>query len=474
MGQSNQFSNREKEVSALLIQGKTNKEIALALNLTVRTVEFHLSNIYAKLGVNSRTEAALMLANHTLRESTGEPLRESTGHKKAGLVHNGETSMSKRRFPMKKLGAFISIGLLTTALVVVFALPNLPVQEEKLPATTAIPSSTPTFPSPTETAIPTIAAKAHVLAQIQQLVVEYEQAVQAEKQNGQVEYSKDPITGEDIFLFKDESFMRILDLSMELNEQIYPLYQLYAQVYRDEIKPTPFPTQTSPEQGDAYLQFLYEQAQNYCPTEELDVNDAMAMIYEPDDGKYRPLIVNDEIARCDIYGWMIEEWQIAPELEHVDQEADMALLRQLMGKPDLLLNFESILGVPNVFSRHASLYTDETGTKYYVDIDTARLAAIEPHFLSHPSIPASETRSMDELRGIARQFAITNSPRLTELESALLYEENCKEDLCFFRWDYRNKDWSGTDWAMMPPLLQVGVLKNGQIATYNNTLDLFE
>jgi len=305
-------------------------------------------------------------------------------------------------------------------------------------------------------------------------VAEYEQAVQAEKQNGQVEYSKDPISGEDIFLFKDESFMRIMDLSMELNERIYPLYQLYAQVYRDEIKPTPFPTQSSSEQRDVYLQFLYEQAQNYCPTEELDVADAIAMIYEPDDGKYRPLIVNDEIARCDIYGWMIEEWQLAPELEHVDQDADMVLIRQIMGKPDLFLNFETIQGVPNAFSRHASLYTDETGTKYYVDIDTVRLAAIEPNFPSHPNIPASETRSVDELRGIARQFAITNSPRLTELESALLYEENCKEDLCFFRWDYRSKDWSGTDWAMMPPLLQVGVLKNGQIVTYNNTLDLFE
>jgi hypothetical protein len=81
---------------------------------------------------------------------------------------------------------------------------------------------------------------------------------------------------------------------------------------------------------------------------------------------------------------------------------------------------------------------------------------------------------MDELRGVAKQFAITNSLRLAELESALLYEEACKGDICFFRWDYRNKDWSGTDWSMMPPFLQVGVLTNGQIATYINTLDLFK
>ncbi len=81
---------------------------------------------------------------------------------------------------------------------------------------------------------------------------------------------------------------------------------------------------------------------------------------------------------------------------------------------------------------------------------------------------------MDELRGIARQFAITNSPRLGQQEDTLVYEETCKDNLCFFRWDYRNKDWSGTDWFIMPPFLQVGVSKNGQITTYNNTLDLFE
>ena len=81
---------------------------------------------------------------------------------------------------------------------------------------------------------------------------------------------------------------------------------------------------------------------------------------------------------------------------------------------------------------------------------------------------------MDELRGIAGQFALTNSPRLAELKPVLQYEEGGKTNLYFFTWSYRNKDWSGTDWAMMPPFIQVGVLANGQIATYINTLDLFK
>jgi len=161
-------------------------------------------------------------------------------------------------------------------------------------------------------------------------------------------------------------------------------------------------------------------------------------------------------------------------LAKVNKDADIELIRHIMGKPDLKLTFQSITDIGNGAGRSAGLYSDETGVNYYIDIETSRLATIDPNFPSHPEIPTDQIKSMDELRGIARQFANTNSPRLAELETALLYEENCKVNICFFRWDYRNKDWSGTDWAMMPPFLQVGVLTNGQIATYINTLDLFK
>jgi two-component system nitrate/nitrite response regulator NarL len=39
------FSTREQDVIELLMRGKTNKEIALALNIANRTVETHLGNI---------------------------------------------------------------------------------------------------------------------------------------------------------------------------------------------------------------------------------------------------------------------------------------------------------------------------------------------------------------------------------------------------------------------------------------------
>ena len=48
---------REKEVLQLMAQGLANKQIAHSLGISEHTVKFHLSSLYAKLGVSSRTEA---------------------------------------------------------------------------------------------------------------------------------------------------------------------------------------------------------------------------------------------------------------------------------------------------------------------------------------------------------------------------------------------------------------------------------
>ena len=51
------LTRRQIEVLRMVAEGKTNREIADALVLSVRTVERHLSDAYAKLGARNRFEA---------------------------------------------------------------------------------------------------------------------------------------------------------------------------------------------------------------------------------------------------------------------------------------------------------------------------------------------------------------------------------------------------------------------------------
>lgn len=56
------LTSREGEVLYWVAQGKTNIEIAMILALSARTVSKHLEHIYQKMGVETRTAAALSLA----------------------------------------------------------------------------------------------------------------------------------------------------------------------------------------------------------------------------------------------------------------------------------------------------------------------------------------------------------------------------------------------------------------------------
>jgi DNA-binding NarL/FixJ family response regulator len=58
------LSPREERTFRLLGQGLSNKEIAAATGVQVKTVKFHVSNIFSKLGVKSRVEAALFAQKH--------------------------------------------------------------------------------------------------------------------------------------------------------------------------------------------------------------------------------------------------------------------------------------------------------------------------------------------------------------------------------------------------------------------------
>ncbi len=153
MGEEIQFSEREKQAIELLLLGKSNKQIALSLEISVRAVEFHLSNIYAKLGVSSRTEAALKLSKTQVRESTGEILRESVVPETEESDDNVDTSTSTRRIPMKKsffaeLVLFILIVLICMLAMIMMALQRESGQQV-FPQLTSVPTITLVAPTGT-------------------------------------------------------------------------------------------------------------------------------------------------------------------------------------------------------------------------------------------------------------------------------------------------------------------------------------
>ena len=60
------LTRREKEVLELLVDGKSNNEIAILLSISLATVRFHLTNIYTKFGAKNRIEAVTLALDHHL------------------------------------------------------------------------------------------------------------------------------------------------------------------------------------------------------------------------------------------------------------------------------------------------------------------------------------------------------------------------------------------------------------------------
>ena len=61
-----QLTDRELEVLVLMAEGLTNRQSALRLSISQSTLKFHMTNIYQKLGVQTRSEALLLAAKNNL------------------------------------------------------------------------------------------------------------------------------------------------------------------------------------------------------------------------------------------------------------------------------------------------------------------------------------------------------------------------------------------------------------------------
>jgi DNA-binding CsgD family transcriptional regulator len=170
MRSPDQFSDREKAVIDLLLQGKSNKQIALSLGITSRTVEFHVSNIYKKLGVSSRAEALIRLSESHPREGETARYRVSTVENPQETAENdGNPMISTRRITMKKISPYLilitvigCVSLLAFLLVYNISVPNKPGRNGNPAQSLGTPqeAGVPTMPALVEEPAPTLAQTA--------------------------------------------------------------------------------------------------------------------------------------------------------------------------------------------------------------------------------------------------------------------------------------------------------------------------
>ena len=474
-------SKREEQVISLLLEGKSNKQIAFALGISKRTVEFHLGNIYAGLNVASRSEAIIKLTNKLTgigaTESKHTELRQTTVESEARSAQNQKKNPEfMRRFPLKKYRfLFVSLTLFLIAAILLFVAPLRNGIRNQiahwLNPTPYSSSSISTVAAPLEQSTATLTPAEQIVAEERQLAAEYDKAVKAEIQSGTVETSTDPGSGKEVVHFTGDSIEKIAKLYDTLNGKLFDLNKQYRALYLADIQPTPFPTQSSVSKNDAYYQQLVDQYPAYL--DQLVKDGPTVSVYDPGDGIYYNRVIGDAYAKGEIMADAIETLHQAPEMAKVDQEDFMAQIRHTMGVPNLPLAFQKISLLDNTRGNEAAVFVDDMGTTYAVAISSGRLASIDPALTAHINIPAMDVKTMDEVRPLAQKFAADSCLRFAELKDKLLYEENSKGDMYFFRWDYRNKDWKGTPWETMPPFLQIGMSADGKLVNYTNTLDLF-
>ncbi len=99
------LTRRELEILKLVSEGRSNRQVAELLWVTDQTVKFHLANVYRKLGVRSRFDAARWALEHGVLDAAAEEAVAHAGHENGNGNGdgNGKTNVISLRRPSPPL-----------------------------------------------------------------------------------------------------------------------------------------------------------------------------------------------------------------------------------------------------------------------------------------------------------------------------------------------------------------------------------
>lgn len=109
------LSERELELLTLVAKGASNQQIARELFISVNTVKVHLRNIFDKLGVESRTEAAMLAVREGWIQLEGMPGSAPAAPEAPAVPASAPISLPQRIFLLASLLVMLGIALLLPA-----------------------------------------------------------------------------------------------------------------------------------------------------------------------------------------------------------------------------------------------------------------------------------------------------------------------------------------------------------------------
>lgn len=113
---SRELSPRQREILTLVAAGRTSKEIAGDLGISESTVNWHISNVFGRLGASSRAEAVALAMRHEAGESDGSGSRTADHQREARARSVGRPTVTLSSIAMA-FALTLLVGVVSGALI---------------------------------------------------------------------------------------------------------------------------------------------------------------------------------------------------------------------------------------------------------------------------------------------------------------------------------------------------------------------